>query len=88
MFETRTTSGGTSFFVLFCLSGNYVEDFAGNELLDVVLTTPQLQSYAVHKLFFCLREGSTTSPVLSRVRSSFPPRLTGLSNCRTGLVPP
>lgn len=52
------------------LLGNYVEDSAGHDLLDVVLTTPALQSYAVHKLFFCLREGSTTSPVLCKVRTS------------------
>lgn len=51
---------------LLCLAGNYVDDSAGNELLDVVLSTPDLQSYAVHKLFFCLREGSTTSAVLCR----------------------
>ncbi|KAL8273294.1 hypothetical protein Esti_002795 [Eimeria stiedai] len=52
---------------LLCLAGNYVEDSAGHELLDLVLATPELQSYAVHKLFFCLREGSATSPVLCRV---------------------
>ncbi|KAL8452302.1 hypothetical protein Emag_002421 [Eimeria magna] len=52
---------------LLCLAGNYVEDSAGHELLDLVLATPELQSYAVHKLFFCLREGSTTSPVLCRL---------------------
>ncbi|KAL8431574.1 hypothetical protein Efla_000620 [Eimeria flavescens] len=52
---------------LLCLAGNYVEDSAGHELLDLVLSTPELQSYAVHKLFFCLREGSATNPVLCRV---------------------
>ncbi|XP_026192774.1 AP-1 complex subunit gamma-2 [Cyclospora cayetanensis] len=52
---------------LLCLAGNYVEESAGNEMLTMVLTTPQLQSYATHKLFFCLREGSATSAVLCRV---------------------
>ncbi|CDJ68618.1 gamma-adaptin, putative [Eimeria necatrix] len=51
---------------LLCLAGQYVEESAGNELLSVVLRTPELQSYAVHKLFFCLREGSANSPVLAK----------------------
>lgn len=54
--------------VLTFATGNYVEESAGHELLDVVLSTPQLQSYAVHKLYFCLREGGATNAVLCKVR--------------------
>lgn len=58
---------GTVFLNVVLLVGQYVEESAGNELLSVVLRTPELQSYAVHKLFFCLREGSANSPVLAKV---------------------
>ncbi|CDJ59151.1 gamma-adaptin, putative [Eimeria maxima] len=51
---------------LLCLAGNYLSDSTGNQLLLLVFKTPELQSYAVHKLFFCLREGSASNPVLAK----------------------
>ena len=38
------------------LSGNYVKDESLSSLTHLISSTPQLQSYAVHKIFFSLRE--------------------------------
>ena len=38
------------------LSGNYVKDESLSSLTHMISSTPQLQSYSVHKIFFSLRE--------------------------------
>ena len=38
------------------LSGNYVKDESLSSLTHLISSTPQLQSYSVHKIFFSLRE--------------------------------
>jgi len=41
------------------LAGNYVKDESIYSLLHLIAATPQLQNYAVHKIFFSLRENIT-----------------------------
>jgi AP-1 complex subunit gamma-1 len=38
------------------LAGNYVQDESLYSLLHLISATPQLQTYAAHKIFFSLRE--------------------------------
>jgi AP-1 complex subunit gamma-1 len=38
------------------LAGNYVKDESLSSLIHLISSTSQLQTYSVHKIFFCLRE--------------------------------
>lgn len=41
------------------LAGNHVKDESINSLIHIISATPELQTYAVYKLFFSLRENIT-----------------------------
>ncbi|CDI78433.1 gamma-adaptin, putative [Eimeria acervulina] len=51
---------------LLSLAGNHVEASVGFKLLQLISRSAELQPYAVHKLFFCLRDGSANNPVLAK----------------------
>ena len=54
--------------------GNHVEASVGFKLLQLISRSAELQPYAVHKLFFCLRDGSANNPVLAKVKLTLNPK--------------
>jgi AP-1 complex subunit gamma-1 len=43
-----------TFIKILILAGNYVEEDSSSSLIHLIIGTPELQSYAIHKLFFSL----------------------------------
>ena len=51
-------------------SGNYVRDESISNLIHLISSTPQLQSYAVHELYYSLLE-NLSQDALAKVKYNF-----------------